>query len=54
MGVPKKHKTRSGRDQRRSHHALKVTTFAKCKNCGGPTQPHHACPNCGFYKGRKA
>ena len=54
MGVPKKHKTRSGRDQRRSHHALKAVTFAKCQNCGGPTKPHYPCPNCGFYKGRKA
>ncbi len=54
MGVPKKHKTRSGRDQRRSHHAIKASSLAKCANCGGPTMPHHACPNCGFYKGRKA
>ncbi len=54
MGVPKKHKTRSGRDQRRSHHALSPAQLAKCSNCGNATMPHHACPNCGFYKGRKA
>lgn len=53
MGVPKKHKTRSGRNQRRNHHALKIQTFAACKNCGSATLPHFACPNCGFYKERK-
>jgi large subunit ribosomal protein L32 len=53
MGVPKKHKTRSGRDQRRSHHALKKTSFAVCKNCGHSVMPHLPCKNCGYYKGRK-
>jgi large subunit ribosomal protein L32 len=53
MGVPKKHKTRSGKLQRRSHHTLKVKSLAKCKNCGAPVMPHHPCKNCGFYKGRK-
>jgi large subunit ribosomal protein L32 len=53
MGVPKKHKTRSGRDQRRSHHALKATSFATCKNCGNATMPHLPCKNCGYYKGKK-
>jgi large subunit ribosomal protein L32 len=53
MGVPKKHKTRSGRDQRRSHHALTVKSLAVCKNCEAPVMPHLPCKACGFYKGRK-
>lgn len=53
MGVPKKHKTRSGRNQRRSHHALKAKSLAVCKNCESPVMPHLPCKNCGFYKGRK-
>jgi large subunit ribosomal protein L32 len=53
MGVPKKHKTRSGRDQRRSHHALTPVSFATCQNCGSACMPHKPCPNCGNYKGRK-
>ncbi|MFA5990967.1 MAG: 50S ribosomal protein L32 [Candidatus Doudnabacteria bacterium] len=53
MGVPKKHKTRSGRDQRRSHDALKKTSFAVCKNCEAAVMPHLPCKNCGFYKGKK-
>ena len=52
MGVPKKHKTRSGRNQRRSHDALKPRRLAKCKNCGSPVMPHLPCANCGTYKGR--
>jgi large subunit ribosomal protein L32 len=52
MGVPKKHKTRSGRDQRRSHHHLEKQTFATCKNCNSPVRPHTVCANCGHYKGR--
>ena len=24
-----------------------------CPNCGGMKQPHHVCPNCGMYNGRK-
>jgi large subunit ribosomal protein L32 len=53
MGVPKKHKTRSGRNQRRSHMALSVQALATCKNCGAATMAHQPCPNCGYYKGRK-
>ena len=25
----------------------------RCPECGEATLPHHACPNCGYYKGRK-
>ncbi len=53
MGVPKKHKTRSGRNQRRSHLSLKPKSFATCKNCGEPVLPHYPCKNCGYYKGKK-
>lgn len=53
MGVPKKHKTISGRNQRRSHHALTPMSFAACKNCGSAVMAHYACKNCGHYKNRK-
>jgi len=53
MGVPKKHKTRSGKRQRRSHQALGKKSLATCKNCGSPTMAHLPCPNCGFINGRK-
>lgn len=53
MGVPKKHKTRSGRNQRRSHHAMAPLSLATCKNCGNAVMPHLPCRNCGTYKGRQ-
>lgn len=53
MGVPKKHKTRSGRNQRRAHDHLVLKQHAKCPNCGAAVRPHEICKNCGSYKGRK-
>lgn len=53
MGVPRQRKTKSERNQRRSHHALAAIHFAKCKNCGAPVMPHEVCRNCGYYRGRE-
>lgn len=53
MGVPKKHKTRSGKNQRRSHDSLKATSLALCPNCKSPVRPHEVCKTCGQYKGRQ-
>jgi large subunit ribosomal protein L32 len=52
MGVPKKHKTRSGRDQRRSHHALKVKPLAISPDTGEAHIPGYPTP-AGWFKGRK-
>lgn len=51
MPNPKKRKTTSAKNQRRSHHALTATSVTKCEKCGGTKKPHYACPACGFYKG---
>jgi large subunit ribosomal protein L32 len=40
MPVPKRKKSKSKRDKRRTHQ-------------NEATLPHHACPSCGYYKGRK-
>lgn len=42
--------TRAHTANRRSHHALKETNLAVCKNCGANYRPHHMCLECGFYK----
>jgi len=53
MAVPKKHKTRSGRNQRRSHDYLTASHLSVCQNCSFPAMPHEVCQNCGYYKGRQ-
>ena len=53
MAVPKKKISKSRRDMRRSHHALKGATYLECPNCGELKRPHHVCAACGYYDGRE-
>ena len=46
--------TKSHTANRRSHHALKNTNFAKCSNCMALKRRHTICAACGFYRGKKA
>jgi large subunit ribosomal protein L32 len=52
MAVPKRKKSKSKRDKRRTHQKVSAPTLTVCPECGGTKQPHHACPSCGIYKGR--
>jgi len=54
MSVPKKRRTKSSVNQRRSHFALKKKTLSVCSQCKRAILPHTACRNCGYYKGREA
>ena len=45
--------TRAHTKNRRSHHALSSPVLVDCLECNAKRQPHHACLDCGFYKGRK-
>ena len=45
--------TKSHTANRRSHHALKSTNFAKCSNCQVLKRRHTVCAACGFYRGKK-
>lgn len=51
-GVPLKHHSKSKVGRRRSHLALKKTSLGVCVKCKGPTFPHKACPQCGFYSSK--
>lgn len=53
MAVPQNRKTSSRRDMRRSHDALKATSYLDCPNCGELKRPHHVCGACGHYDGRE-
>jgi len=53
MAVPKKKVSKSRRDMRRSHHALRTNAHQECPNCGEAKRPHHVCGSCGYYDGRE-
>jgi large subunit ribosomal protein L32 len=52
MAVPKRKTSKSVRNMRRSHHALKARESIECPNCGEPKLSHHVCGSCGHYGGR--
>ncbi len=53
MPLPKQRHTKSRRNRRRSHDALKKIKLSFCPKCKEPVLPHHFCPFCGTYKGRE-
>jgi len=53
MAVPKHKTSKSKRDMRRSHQNLEAPSLSTCKECDEVKLPHHACPKCGHYKGKK-
>ncbi|MDR1825705.1 MAG: 50S ribosomal protein L32 [Bifidobacteriaceae bacterium] len=52
MAVPKRKTSRANTRSRRSQWKTSAVALTTCPRCGEPTRPHHACPNCGTYKGR--
>ena len=53
MAVPKQHKTKSRRNQRRMNIRIKQPGLCACPKCGKLVLSHTVCPNCGYYKGRQ-
>jgi len=53
MAVPKKKVSKSRRNMRRAHDALRSSSYEECANCGELKQPHHVCSACGQYNGRE-
>ncbi|MGF1447531.1 MAG: 50S ribosomal protein L32 [Pikeienuella sp.] len=53
MAVQQNRVTRSKRNMRRSHDALKAVSSVECPNCGELKLPHHVCGACGYYSGRE-
>jgi large subunit ribosomal protein L32 len=53
MPVPKKRQSSSRQGKRRANWKLFSINLSQCPECGAPTLPHHACPKCGLYQGRK-
>ena len=53
MATPRSKKSKSARDMRRSHLALKSNAVMECPNCGEIKRPHHVCSECGYYDGKE-
>jgi large subunit ribosomal protein L32 len=53
MANPKRKTSKSRRDQRRAHDALKRPGASLCPECGEIKLPHRACRSCGTYRGRE-
>ncbi len=51
--VPKKKTPKSRQGKRRSHLRTRAVSFTECSHCHSPRLPHHACPTCGYYRGRE-
>jgi len=54
MALPKRKISKSRRGKRRTHQKVKLANPSTCPQCNEPKLPHHVCPTCGYYKGRKA
>lgn len=53
MATPRSKKSKSARDMRRSHLALKTNAVMECPNCGEIKRPHNVCDACGHYDDRE-
>lgn len=53
MPQPKYRTSKSKRNTRRSHHALKAPGMSVCPNCKEVKLPHSVCDACGHYRGQQ-
>ena len=52
MALPKRRQSKSRSKKRRTHYKSGMVSTTKCAQCGATKMPHHACPSCGYYRGR--
>ncbi len=53
MPTPKVRTSKSKRNMRRSHHALRAPGMSVCSNCNEAKHPHMVCGACGHHRGRQ-
>jgi large subunit ribosomal protein L32 len=51
--LPKQRVSHARQGERRAHHHLTLPQLVACPQCRKPRLAHHACPNCGTYRGRQ-
>ncbi len=54
MPNPTRRHSKQRRDKRRTHYKAVASSVTACPQCGTAKLPHRACPDCGYYNGRKA
>jgi large subunit ribosomal protein L32 len=52
LAVPQHRISKTRKRLRRTHFKLELPGMVKCPQCGEYRLNHHACRNCGSYKGR--
>ena len=52
--LPKRKYPKARQGHRRSHIKAIVASVVECQHCHNPRLSHHACPTCGWYRGREA
>ncbi|MBR5429903.1 MAG: 50S ribosomal protein L32 [Firmicutes bacterium] len=53
MGVPKGKTSKANRRMNRAaRYTSEAPALSVCPQCHALKQPHHACPECGYYNGR--
>jgi len=53
MPNPNRKFSKSRRNKRRTHYKASSSQTGKCPQCGAVKLAHAACPECGYYNGRK-
>ncbi len=53
MPNPNRKFSKTRRDKRRTHYKAVAAQTVVCPNCGAMKLSHAACPECGYYNGRK-
>ena len=53
MPNPKRRHSHARQAKRRAHDFLRGVELVACPQCREKKLPHHACPKCGYYKGRR-
>ena len=50
--LPKRKRSKSRVGTHRAHQHRTLAPLVECPRCHEAMKPHHACPECGFYRGR--
>lgn len=53
MALPKRRHSRTRGRKRRTNWKLSMPNVVACPHCHQARLPHHICPSCGYYDGRK-